>query len=224
MDLQQLLKSRQSRRSVLNKLGRLAGAGLALNVRMFNTGYFDAPAPAPEGNPIRHISILLASDQYVSDGIAPEGNPIRHILIACQENRTFDEYYGIYPRAGSFGLPRGYAQPDGHGGKIYPYQFPLLFQAIFLIPGKIYTVSGIMEQWTAFIRRMAVTPWGIMEAQPSPTTTPWPTLSPCVATISVLRLVQATPTVLFSGRVHVVESRGTRAIAQPWIGQPSWIC
>ena len=87
--------------------------------------------------------------------------------------------------------------------------FHLLFQAIFLIPGKIYTVSGIMEQWTAFIRRMAVTPWGIMEAQPSPTTTPWPTLSPCVATISVLRLVQATPTVLFSGRVHVVESRGT---------------
>src|SRR6266568_4041387 len=103
MDLQQLLNSRQSRRSVLYELGRLAGAGLALNVRMFNTGYFDVPDPAPGGNPIRHI------------------------LIACQENRTFDEYYGFYPRAGSFGLPRGYAQPDGDGGKIYPYQFPFTF-------------------------------------------------------------------------------------------------
>ena len=103
MDLQQLLNSRQSRRCVLNKLGRLAGAGLALNVRIFNTGYFDAP------------------------DLAPRGNPIKHILIACQENRTFDEYYGFYPRAGSFGLPRGYTQPDGHGGKIYPYQFPFTF-------------------------------------------------------------------------------------------------
>src|SRR3989440_12282542 len=89
------------------------------------------------------------------------------------------------------------------------FNFHLLFQAIFLIPGKIYTVSGITERWTAFIRPTAVTPWGIMEAQPSPTTTPWPTLSPCVATISVLCLVQATPTVLLSGRVHAVASRGT---------------
>lgn len=92
MDLQQLLNSRQSRRSVLSKLGRLAGAGLALNVGTLTTGYFDAPAPVPRANPIKHV------------------------LIACQENRTFDEYYGVYPRAGSFGIPRGYAQPDGHGG------------------------------------------------------------------------------------------------------------
>ena len=101
MDLQQLLNSRQSRRSVLYKLGRLAGAGLALNVGTFNTGYFDAPAP--------------------------RANPIKHILIACQENRTFDEYYGSYSRAGSFGIPRGYSQPDGHGGKVHPYYFPFTF-------------------------------------------------------------------------------------------------
>ncbi len=86
MDLQQLLNSRQSRRSVLYKLGRLAGAGLAFNVGMFDTGYFEAPMPAPGASPIKHV------------------------LIACQENRTFDEYYGFYPRAGSFGLPRGDAQ------------------------------------------------------------------------------------------------------------------
>lgn len=101
MDLQQLLNSRQSRRSVLYKLGRLAGAGLALNVGTFNTGYFDAPAP--------------------------RANPIKHVLIACQENRTFDEYYGSYSRAGSFGIPRGYSQPDGHGGKVHPYYFPFTF-------------------------------------------------------------------------------------------------
>jgi len=83
MDLQQFLNSRQSRRSVLSQLGRLAGAGLALNVGTFDTGYFDVPVPAPRANPIKHV------------------------LIACQENRTFDEYFGFYPRAGSFGLPRG---------------------------------------------------------------------------------------------------------------------
>jgi phospholipase C len=103
MDLRELLNSRQSRRSVLNKLGRLAGAGLALNVGMLNTGYVEAPRPVPRANPIKHV------------------------LIACQENRTFDEYFGFYPRAGSFGLPRGYAQPDGHGGKVYPYLFPFTF-------------------------------------------------------------------------------------------------
>src|SRR5438552_6834804 len=68
--------------------------------------------------------------------------------------------------------------------------FHLLFQAIFLIPGKIYTVSGITEQWTAFIRPMAVTPWGTMEAQSSPTTTPWPALLPYAATTSARCLVQ----------------------------------
>src|SRR5713101_3502094 len=101
MDLQQLFNSRQAQRSALYKLGRLAGAGLALNVETFNTGYFDAPAP--------------------------RANPIKHILIACQENRTFDEYYSSYSRAGSFGIPRGYSQPDGHGGKVHPYYFPFTF-------------------------------------------------------------------------------------------------
>jgi phospholipase C len=118
MDLQQLLNSRQSRRSVLSQLGRLAGAGLALNVGTFDTGYFDVPAPAPRANPIKHV------------------------LIACQENRTFDEYFGFYPRAGSFGLPRGYAQPDGHGGKVNPYYFP------FTSTGDIsHTWQAIQREW-----------------------------------------------------------------------------
>ena len=105
MDIQQLLISRQSRRSVLAMLGRLAGGGLALNAGTFTAGYFDATA------------------------LSPRANPIKHVLIACQENRTFDEYYGVYPRAGSFRLPKGYSQPDGYGGKVYPYQFPFTFSS-----------------------------------------------------------------------------------------------
>jgi phospholipase C len=52
-------------------------------------------------------------------------NPIQHVLVACQENRTFDNYYGYYPNAGSFGVPENYAQPDGKGGSVKPYHFPI---------------------------------------------------------------------------------------------------
>ena len=105
MDLQQLFHTRQSRRSVLRKLGTLAGAGLALDIGTFNPGAMVASMPDSRTNPIKHV------------------------LVACQENRTFDHYYGYYPRAGPFGIPQGYSQPDGHGGKIYPYHFPVTSQA-----------------------------------------------------------------------------------------------
>jgi phospholipase C len=49
--------------------------------------------------------------------------PIRHIVISCQENRSFDHYYGYAPWAGEYGPPDGYFQPDGNGGKVYPYHF-----------------------------------------------------------------------------------------------------
>jgi phospholipase C len=41
--------------------------------------------------------------------------PIRHIVVDCQENRSFDHYYGFAPFAGSYGVPPGYSQPDGQG-------------------------------------------------------------------------------------------------------------
>src|SRR5205823_5312990 len=47
--------------------------------------------------------------------------PINHILIACQENRTFDNYFGYYSRAGKFGVPASYEQPDGKGGTVTPH-------------------------------------------------------------------------------------------------------
>src|SRR5204863_4407016 len=49
--------------------------------------------------------------------------PLEHIIIDCQENRSFDHYFGYAPFAGSFGPPAGYAQPDGSGGTVQPYRF-----------------------------------------------------------------------------------------------------
>src|SRR6266568_7862337 len=99
MDLQKWYSVRQSRRRVLQQLGMLTGASLA-----FGTGAYS-------------VSRAFASR------IGPENdaNPIKHVLIACQENRSFDEYFGYYPRAGAFGVPSNYSQPDGNGGTVTPH-------------------------------------------------------------------------------------------------------
>lgn len=106
MDQQQWFGQRQSRRRMLKQLGALAGAGLALD------------------SGLSGIDIAAAA-----------ANPIKHVLVACQENRTFDEYFGYYPKAGSFGIPAGYYQPDGHGGKVYPYHF------------QSYSTSDVSHSW-----------------------------------------------------------------------------
>ncbi len=46
--------------------------------------------------------------------------PIKNVLISCNENRSFDHYYGYAPFAGTFGVPPGYSQPDGNGGSVTP--------------------------------------------------------------------------------------------------------
>ena len=54
--------------------------------------------------------------------------PIEHLIISCQENRSFDHYYGYAPqvqRAG-YGPPPGWTQPDGQGGHVAPYEFTAL--------------------------------------------------------------------------------------------------
>jgi phospholipase C len=53
-------------------------------------------------------------------------NPLQHIVIDLQENRSFDHYYGFAPFAGQYGVPAGYAQPDGAGGSVAPYHFTSL--------------------------------------------------------------------------------------------------
>lgn len=52
--------------------------------------------------------------------------PIRNLLICCQENRSFDHYYGFAPFVGSHGVPDGYTQPDGAGGAVAPFHFTSL--------------------------------------------------------------------------------------------------
>src|SRR5947209_5427846 len=74
MELQQWFNERQSRRNVLRQLSLLAGASVTLYACA-------GPNPAPGSTPTPKNS----------------SDFIDHILIVCQENRTFDHYFGHYP-------------------------------------------------------------------------------------------------------------------------------
>ncbi len=103
MDPRQWFNTRQTRRKALRNLGILAGAGLSIDAG------------------IRAVSRVAASMP------GSNVNPIDHVLVACQENRSFDHYFGYYPRAGRFGVPANYSQPDGNGGTVTPHHnfFPI---------------------------------------------------------------------------------------------------
>lgn len=53
--------------------------------------------------------------------------PLEHVIIACQENRSFDHYFGYAPQvqAAGFGPPPGYSQPNPGGtpDPVEPYRF-----------------------------------------------------------------------------------------------------
>jgi phospholipase C len=53
---------------------------------------------------------------------------IRHLVISCQENRSFDHYFGFAQavQARGFGPPPGYTQPDAAGGKHAPFELAAL--------------------------------------------------------------------------------------------------
>ncbi|HEY4412953.1 MAG TPA: alkaline phosphatase family protein [Gaiellaceae bacterium] len=55
-------------------------------------------------------------------------NPIEHVVVACQENRSFDHYFGYAPavRARGFGPPSGYTQPDASGHRHAPTELKVL--------------------------------------------------------------------------------------------------
>src|SRR5215216_2377980 len=54
--------------------------------------------------------------------------PIRQVLVALQENRSFDHYYGYAPQvqAMGWGPPPGYSQPDAAGNPHFPFEFTSL--------------------------------------------------------------------------------------------------
>jgi phospholipase C len=78
--------------------------------------------------------------------VAKVDAPIGHLVIACQENRSFDHYYGYAPQvqAAGFGPPAGYAQPDGSGGSFAPYEFTALST-----PDIPHSWNAVHAQWDA---------------------------------------------------------------------------
>jgi phospholipase C len=59
---------------------------------------------------------------------ANAATPLETIVISCQENRSFDHYYGYAPQvqAAGFGPPPGYSQPDADGNPHEPFEFTAL--------------------------------------------------------------------------------------------------
>jgi phospholipase C len=57
--------------------------------------------------------------------------PLRHIVISCEENRSFDHYYGYAPQvqAAGFGPPPGYTQPGVDGAAHAPFELQSLTPA-----------------------------------------------------------------------------------------------
>jgi len=68
--------------------------------------------------------------------------PLEHVIISCQENRSFDHYYGFAPQVQAAGLgpSASYSQPDGNGGLVFPYEFLAL------------STPDIGHSWTAVHR------------------------------------------------------------------------
>jgi phospholipase C len=55
-------------------------------------------------------------------------SPIKHLIISCQENRSFDHYFGFahQVQAKGFGPPHGYSQSDAAGVRHKPFEFTQL--------------------------------------------------------------------------------------------------
>jgi phospholipase C len=70
--------------------------------------------------------------------------PLRHVIISCQENRSFDHYFGYAPQvqAAGFGPPAGYFQPDAAGNPHFPFEFTALST-----PDPPHSWNAVHEQW-----------------------------------------------------------------------------
>jgi phospholipase C len=61
-----------------------------------------------------------------ASGTKPQAGstPIKHIIVCCQENRSFDTYFGTYPKLpAGYGIPAGWSNPNGSGGTVKPFHF-----------------------------------------------------------------------------------------------------
>jgi phospholipase C len=91
-------------------MGGMAGAGI-----MIGTGASNMPHTLARKTRLAATPTIIPTATGTGDGTS-----IQHVLIFCQENRTFDTYFGMYPKAGSYGIPSNYTQPDGKGGTVAP--------------------------------------------------------------------------------------------------------
>ena len=73
-------------------------------------------------------------------------SPIEHIIISCQENRSFDHYFGYAPQvqAAGYGPPPGYSQPNPGGtpDPVEPYRFTEL-----VTPDVPHDWDSVQGQW-----------------------------------------------------------------------------
>ena len=69
---------------------------------------------------------------------------LQHVIIDCQENRSFDHYFGYAPQVqqAGFGPPAGYSQPDAAGTPHYPFEFTALST-----PDPPHSWNAVHEQW-----------------------------------------------------------------------------
>jgi phospholipase C len=56
-----------------------------------------------------------------------QSTPIQHVIVCCQENHSFDHYFGSYTGVpAGHGIRPGFTQPDGSGGVVEPFHFATL--------------------------------------------------------------------------------------------------
>ncbi len=67
------------------------------------------------------MPLLLYSQQYVNNNVV--NNPIKHIVIIIHENRSFDNYFGIY--SGDNGITKNVCMPldplHTNHGRVKPF-------------------------------------------------------------------------------------------------------
>jgi len=76
--------------------------------------------------------------------VAKAQTPIKQLIVSCQENRSFDHYFGYAPQvqSGGFGPPANYTQPDGNGGSVAPFEFTALST-----PDIPHSWGAVHQQW-----------------------------------------------------------------------------
>jgi phospholipase C len=117
MGLHDWFQEPQTRRKILKRMGIAAGAGTMIGSGIYGFEQTFASPLRRKRKPTPTPTVGQATATATATG---DGTAIQHVLIACQENRTFDTYFGYYPKAGSFGVPANYSVPDGSGGSVSP--------------------------------------------------------------------------------------------------------